>query len=121
MRFGQLLAEESPLALLSTYRCTNLEEIFLKLSTKQEITNNSVNQLNISNLPHSASVPTLPSGNKKDALVYASQDSGVEGLSFYRRKEVLANDRFVTFWINFVRGHSLIILRYDVVLVDILL
>lgn len=35
MRSGKLLAEESPSALLTTYNCLSLEEVFLKLSRKQ--------------------------------------------------------------------------------------
>lgn len=35
MRTGRLLAEESPQQLLATYRCNNLEDVFLKLSRKQ--------------------------------------------------------------------------------------
>lgn len=31
-------------------------------------------------------------GNKKDAPVYISQDSGVVGLNFHQSKEVLIND-----------------------------
>lgn len=88
MRSGRLLAEESPAALLANYRCTNLEDVFLKLSRKQGTTNNAVNELNISNLSLSA----LAFGNKKDAPVYISQDSGVVGLNFHQSKEVLIND-----------------------------
>lgn len=87
MRSGRLLAEESPAALLANYRCTNLEDVFLKLSRKQGTTN-AVNELNISNLSLSA----LAFGNKKDAPVYISQDSGVVGLNFHQSKEVLIND-----------------------------
>lgn len=36
MRSGKLLAEESPTALLSMYNAQSLEEVFLKLSRKQE-------------------------------------------------------------------------------------
>lgn len=36
MRSGKLLAEESPDALLSMYQAQTLEEVFLKLSRKQE-------------------------------------------------------------------------------------
>lgn len=46
MRSGRLLAEESPQALLSMYRCSNLEDVFLKLSRKQGTTN-AVAELNI--------------------------------------------------------------------------
>lgn len=46
MRTGRLLAEESPQQLLTTYRCTNLEEVFLKLSRKQGTTN-AVAELNM--------------------------------------------------------------------------
>lgn len=35
MRSGRLLAEESPQVLLSMYRCSSLEDVFLKLSRKQ--------------------------------------------------------------------------------------
>lgn len=87
MRSGRLLAEESPAALLATYRCKNLEDVFLQLSRKQGTTN-AVNELNISNLSLSA----LAFGNKKDAPVYISQDSGVVGLNFHQSKEVLIND-----------------------------
>ncbi|XP_031632898.1 ABC transporter G family member 20 isoform X2 [Contarinia nasturtii] len=87
MRSGRLLAEESPTALLTTYRCKNLEDVFLQLSRKQGTTN-AVNELNISNLSLSA----LAFGNKKDAPVYISQDSGVVGLNFHQSKEVLIND-----------------------------
>lgn len=88
MRSGRLLAEESPQSLLTHYRCTNLEDVFLKLSRKQGTTNNAVNELNISNLSLSA----LAFGNKKDAPVYISQDSGVVGLNFHQSKEVLISD-----------------------------
>ncbi|KAL9897531.1 ABC transporter G family member 20-like [Glossina fuscipes fuscipes] len=37
MRSGRLLAEDSPDALLSAYKCKNLEEVFLKLSRLQSI------------------------------------------------------------------------------------
>lgn len=87
MRSGRLLAEESPSALLATYRCKNLEDVFLQLSRKQGTTN-AVNELNISNLSLSA----LAFGNKKDAPVYISQDSGVVGLNFHQSKEVLITD-----------------------------
>lgn len=46
MRTGRLLAEESPQQLLTTYRCNNLEDVFLKLSRKQGTTN-AVAELNI--------------------------------------------------------------------------
>lgn len=46
MRSGRLLAEESPQALLTMYRCNNLEDVFLKLSRKQG-TSNEVSELNI--------------------------------------------------------------------------
>lgn len=36
MRSGKLLAEQSPDALLSMYQAQTLEEVFLKLSQKQE-------------------------------------------------------------------------------------
>lgn len=36
MRFGVLLAEESPIKLLERYNCESLEDVFLKLSEKQE-------------------------------------------------------------------------------------
>lgn len=88
MRSGRLLAEESPANLLATYHCKNLEDVFLKLSRKQGTTNNAVNELNISNLSLSA----LAFGNKKEAPVYISQDSGVVGLNFHQSKEVLIND-----------------------------
>lgn len=88
MRSGRLLAEESPQNLLTTYRCKNLEDVFLQLSRKQGATNNAVNELNISNLTLSG----LAFGNKKDAPVYISQDSGVVGLNFHQSKEVLVSD-----------------------------
>lgn len=88
MRSGRLLAEESPQSLLIHYRCTNLEDVFLKLSRKQGTTKDGVSELNISNLSLSA----LAFGNKKDAPVYISQDSGVVGLNFHQSKEVLIGD-----------------------------
>jgi len=36
MRSGRLLAEEAPHVLLSIYNCQSLEEVFLKLSRKQQ-------------------------------------------------------------------------------------
>lgn len=36
MRSGRLLAEEAPQVLLSIYGCQSLEEVFLKLSRKQQ-------------------------------------------------------------------------------------
>lgn len=36
MRSGHLLAEEAPQVLLSIYGCQSLEEVFLKLSRKQQ-------------------------------------------------------------------------------------
>ena len=36
MRSGRLLAEEAPQVLLSIYNCQSLEEVFLKLSRKQQ-------------------------------------------------------------------------------------
>lgn len=89
MRSGRLLAEESPQSLLTKYRCSNLEEVFLKLSRKQTNTNDTANELNVSNLSLSA----LAFGNKKDAPVYISQDSGVVGLNFHQSKEMLVNDQ----------------------------
>lgn len=48
MRSGRLLAEESPQNLLTTYRCSNLEDVFLKLSRKQGQSNtNDVAELNV--------------------------------------------------------------------------
>ncbi|XP_037028883.1 ABC transporter G family member 20 isoform X3 [Bradysia coprophila] len=87
MRSGRLLAEESPQALLTMYRCSNLEDVFLKLSRKQG-TSNEVSELNISNL----SLAGLAFGNKIDAPVYISQESGVVGLNFHQSKEVLITD-----------------------------
>lgn len=46
MRAGRLLAEESPQELLTKYRCSNLEDVFLKLSRKQGQTN-APSELNI--------------------------------------------------------------------------
>lgn len=88
MRSGRLLAEESPANLLAQYHCKNLEDVFLQLSRKQGTTN-AVHELNISNLSLSNA---LAFGNKKDAPVYISQDSGVVGLNFHQSKEVLIND-----------------------------
>lgn len=106
MRSGRLLAEESPTMLLQHYRCTNLEDVFLKLSRKQGTTKDAVNELNISNLSLSA----LAFGNKKDAPVYISQDSGVVGLNFHQSKEVLINDhngsalQVMTYFDNFTHA-----------------
>lgn len=47
MRSGRLLAEESPQSLLTMYRCSNLEDVFLKLSRKQGASNNELAELNI--------------------------------------------------------------------------
>lgn len=47
MRSGRLLAEESPQTLLTMYRCSNLEDVFLKLSRKQGASNNELAELNI--------------------------------------------------------------------------
>lgn len=53
MRSGKLLAEESPSALLTTYNCLSLEEVFLKLSRKQ---GNSVPGVPDANMTNNISV-----------------------------------------------------------------
>ena len=47
MRSGRLLAEESPQVLLSMYRCSSLEDVFLKLSRKQGQQQQAASELNI--------------------------------------------------------------------------
>ncbi|XP_049278576.1 ABC transporter G family member 23 isoform X1 [Anopheles funestus] len=89
MRSGRLLAEESPSCLLSMYRCSSLEDVFLKLSRKQGQANVAPAELNISN---NISLSALAFGNKKDNPVYVSQESGVVGLNFHQSKEVLISD-----------------------------
>lgn len=88
MRSGRLLAEESPQVLLSMYRCSSLEDVFLKLSRKQG-QQQQTSELNISN---NISLSALAFGNKKDNPVYISQESGVIGLNFHQSKEVLISD-----------------------------
>ncbi|XP_021710287.1 ABC transporter G family member 23 isoform X1 [Aedes aegypti] len=89
MRSGRLLAEESPACLLSMYRCSSLEDVFLKLSRKQGQQNAAPAELNISN---NISLSALAFGKAKDNPVYVSQESGVVGLNFHQSKEVLITD-----------------------------
>ncbi|EDS41694.1 abc transporter [Culex quinquefasciatus] len=89
MRSGRLLAEESPACLLSMYRCSSLEDVFLKLSRKQGQQNAAPAELNISN---NISLSALAFGKAKDNPVYVSQESGVVGLNFHQSKEVLISD-----------------------------
>jgi hypothetical protein len=111
MRSGRLLAEESPQTLLTMYRCTSLEDVFLKLSRKQGQSVNGPTELNIRcvvgeeilrpvylNLvfyffcSNNISLSALAFGSKKDNPVYVSQESGVVGLNFHQSKEVLISD-----------------------------
>ncbi|GLV32370.1 snustorr [Carabus blaptoides fortunei] len=89
MRSGKLLAEESPHVLLSMYNCVSLEDVFLKLSRKQQGQVSDVPQeVNISN---NISVASLNWGKKDDAI-YVTEESGVVGLNFHQSKEVLIQD-----------------------------
>ncbi|XP_055525152.1 ABC transporter G family member 23 isoform X1 [Wyeomyia smithii] len=102
MRSGRLLAEESPACLLSMYRCSSLEDVFLKLSRKQGQTNVAPAELNISN---NISLSALAFGKAKDNPVYVSQESGVVGLNFHQSKEVLISDsNGSTYAINGMNG-----------------
>lgn len=113
MRSGRLLAEESPACLLSIYRCSSLEDVFLKLSRKQGQQNTAPAELNIRFvslvrplqltvpilirllLPQNSnniSLSALAFGKAKDNPVYVSQESGVVGLNFHQSKEVLISD-----------------------------
>ncbi|XP_034254598.1 ABC transporter G family member 20 isoform X1 [Thrips palmi] len=89
MRSGKLLAEESPSALLTTYNCLSLEEVFLKLSRKQ---GNSVPGVPDANMTNNISVASLNWGNKKDEPVFVTEESGVVGLNFHQSKEMLINE-----------------------------
>lgn len=52
MRSGRLLAEEAPQVLLSIYNCQSLEEVFLKLSRKQQGTeSNTLQEVKANNPP----------------------------------------------------------------------
>lgn len=51
MRSGRLLAEEAPQVLLSIYNCQSLEEVFLKLSRKQQGSGSNNQTEKIDNTP----------------------------------------------------------------------
>ncbi|XP_030757692.1 ABC transporter G family member 20 isoform X2 [Sitophilus oryzae] len=87
MRSGKFLAEEAPHVLLSMYRCTSLEEVFLKLSRKQGQVGGAQTDNNISN---NISLATL-NWPKKDSIS-VTEESGVVGLNFHQSKEVLVQD-----------------------------
>lgn len=88
MRSGKLLAEESPSTLLRMYNCISLEDVFLKLSRKQQGQNVALPEVNISNNISLASL----NWNKKDETIYMTEESGVVGLNFHQSKEVLIQD-----------------------------
>lgn len=89
MRSGKLLAEESPHVLLSMYNCVSLEDVFLKLSRKQQgQVTGAPQEVNMSN---NISVASLNWG-KKDEAIYVTEESGVVGLNFHQSKEVLIQD-----------------------------
>lgn len=88
MRSGKLLAEESPHVLLSMYNCVSLEDVFLKLSRKQQGQITGPTEVNISN---NISLASLNWG-KKDEAIYMTEESGVVGLNFHQSKEVLIQD-----------------------------
>lgn len=88
MRSGKLLAEESPHVLLSMYNCISLEDVFLKLSRKQQGQVTGPQEVNISN---NISLASLNWG-KKDEAIYMTEESGVVGLNFHQSKEVLIQD-----------------------------
>lgn len=88
MRSGKLLAEESPHVLLSMYNCQSLEDVFLKLSRKQQGQDTNLPEVNISN---NISLATLNWG-RKDDTIYMTEESGVVGLNFHQSKEVLIQD-----------------------------
>lgn len=81
------MAEESPHVLLSMYGCTSLEEVFLKLSRKQNQIGVTQVEQNISN---NISLATMNWG-KKDTIS-VTEESGVVGLNFHQSKEVLVTD-----------------------------
>ncbi|XP_055389229.1 ABC transporter G family member 23 isoform X2 [Condylostylus longicornis] len=86
MRSGHLLAEESPSVLLSIYKCTSLEEVFLKLSRAQNQKTDAT-EVNFSN---NISSHTLSFGSKTDKP--GTSEDGIVGLNFHQSKEVLIND-----------------------------
>ncbi|XKL61964.1 hypothetical protein PGB90_001797 [Kerria lacca] len=88
MRSGRLLAEEAPQVLLSIYGCQSLEEVFLKLSRKQQGSEpNNLQEVKTNN----TSLATLNWG-KKDEPVYIIEEKGVIGLNFYQSKEPQLQD-----------------------------
>ncbi|CAG9760884.1 unnamed protein product [Ceutorhynchus assimilis] len=93
MRSGKLLAEEAPHVLLSMYGCTSLEDVFLKLSRKQQIGGGGGGGgggQTDNNISNNISLATLNWGKKEPISV--TQESGVVGLGFHQSKEVLVQD-----------------------------
>lgn len=82
MRSGRLLAEEAPQVLLAIYNCQSLEEVFLKLSRKQQGTESNTLQEVKANNPPLASL----NWGKKDEPIY-SDEKGIIGLIFHQSKE----------------------------------
>lgn len=68
MRSGRLLAEEAPQVLLSIYSCQSLEEVFLKLSRKQQGTESNNLQEVKANNASLVSIHSWPA-ERRDALV----------------------------------------------------
>lgn len=81
------MAEESPHVLLSMYGCQTLEEVFLKLSRKQNQLTDDIVEATANNI----SIATLNFDKKNDSI-YVTEESGVVGLNFHQSKEVLIND-----------------------------
>lgn len=82
MRSGRLLAQASPDDLLVRYHCNSLEDVFLKLSRKQE----SIKDTNESSTSH---LPDQPSDTEDEPYSYVSQDSDFVGQNLYQSKEQL--------------------------------
>nr|WAB24462.1 ATP-binding cassette sub-family H member 1 [Henosepilachna vigintioctopunctata] len=90
MRSGKLLAEESPQALLTMYRCQTLEEVFLLLSRAQ---GNTAVQQQQANMSTNINLASLNWGKK--GTISVTEESGVVGLNFHQThqsKEVLIHD-----------------------------
>ncbi|XP_065225669.1 ABC transporter G family member 20 isoform X3 [Planococcus citri] len=87
MRSGRLLAEEAPQVLLSIYGCQSLEEVFLKLSRKQQGTESN-------NVQEKQNNTTLAPSNwcKKDESVYITEEKGIIGINFHQSKEAQFHD-----------------------------
>uniref|UniRef100_A0A1B0B3C6 ABC transporter domain-containing protein n=1 Tax=Glossina palpalis gambiensis TaxID=67801 RepID=A0A1B0B3C6_9MUSC len=84
MRSGRLLAEDSPSALLSAYKCNSLEEVFLKLSRLQS---NKIIMAQVQ-FNNNISFHALGFGSKIDTPS-SSREGGVVGLNFQSKENLI--------------------------------